>query len=120
MKTKFPGHMMVNELKLQGIYMMMLRTIINEINLKTVLENFSYDVDPITRHFTLWMHYWEGITFESPQFLSILGFKDIRVGTGYHIGYKRFSQVHSILTTQNLISDYPIDMTAGTQPMFIY
>ena len=57
------------------------------------------------------MHYWEGITFESPQILSILGFKGIRDGTGYHIGYKRSSQVHSILTTQSLI---------GTQLMFIY
>ena len=62
------------------------KKIINEINLKTELENFSYDIDPITRHLTLWMHYWEGITFESPQILSILGFKGIRNGTGYHIG----------------------------------
>ena len=88
--------------------------------MKTELENFSYDIDPITRHLTLWMHYWEGITFESPQILSIVGFKGIGVGTGYHIGYKRSSQVHSILTTQNLISDYPVDMTAGTQLIFIY
>ena len=66
------------------------------------------------------MHYWEGITFESPQILCFLGFKGIRDGTGYHIGYKRFSQVHSILTIQNLISDYPVDITAGTQSMFIY
>ena len=96
------------------------KKIINEINLKTELENISYDIDPITRHLTLWMHYWERITFGSPQILSILGFKCIRDGTGYHIGYKRSSQVHIILTTQNLISDYPDDMTAGTQLMFIY
>ena len=25
--------------------------------------------------FKVWMHYWEGITFESPQIPSILGFK---------------------------------------------
>ena len=96
------------------------KKIINEINLKTELENFSYAIDPITRHLTLWMQNWKRITFESPQILSILGFTGIRDGTGYDIGYKRSSQVHSILTTQNLISDYPVDMTAGTQLMFIY
>ena len=97
------------------------KKIINEINLKTELENFSYDIDPITRHLTLWMHYREGITFGSPQILSILGFKGMRDGTGYHIGYKRSSQtIHSMKTTQNSISDYPVDMTAGIQLMFIY
>ena len=54
------------------------------------------------------------------RFTVFLGFKGIRDGTGYHIGYKRSSQVHSILTIQNLISNYPVDITAGTQSMFIY
>ena len=63
------------------------------------------------------MHYWEGITFESPQIPSILGFKGI---TGYHIGYKESSHIHSTLTSQNFISDYPVDISAGTQMMFIY
>ena len=66
------------------------------------------------------MHYWEGITFESPQIPSILGFKGIRDGTGYHIGYKESSHIHSTLTSQNLISDYPVDISAGTQMMFTF
>ena len=66
------------------------------------------------------MPYWEGITIESLQILSILGFKDIRDVLGYHIGYKRSSQVHSILATQNMITDYHVDMIAGTRLMFIY
>ena len=66
------------------------------------------------------MHYWEVITFESPQIPSTLGFKGIRDGTGYHIGYKESSHIHSTLTSQNLISDYPVDISAGTQMMFIY
>ena len=119
-KIKFPSHKMVIELKLQwGLYDDV-KKIINKINLKTELENFSYDIDPITRHLLLWMHYWEENTFESPHILSILGFKGIRDQTGYQIGYKLSSQVHSIITTQNWISDYPVDMTAGTQLIFIY
>ena len=59
----------------------------NEINRKVDLDNFTYSIDPITKHLSIWMHYWEGITFESPQIPSILGFKCIRDGTGYHIGY---------------------------------
>ena len=66
------------------------------------------------------MHYWEGITFESPQIPSILGFKSIRDGMGYHIGYKESSHIHSTLTSQDLISDYPVDISAGTQTMSIY
>ena len=68
----------------------------------------------------MWMLYWEGITFESPQTSSILGFKGIRDGTGYHIGYKDSSHIHSTFTSQKLISDNPVDISAGTQMMFIY
>ena len=94
--------------------------IFNEINRKIDLDNISYSIDPITKHLSLWMHYWEGITFESPQIPSILGFKGLRDGIGYHIGYKESSHIHSTLTSQNLISDYPVDISAGTQMMFIY
>ena len=66
------------------------------------------------------MHFWEEITFESPQIPSILGFKVLRDGTGYHIGYKESSHIHSTLTSQNLISDYPVDISAGTQMMLVY
>ena len=92
----------------------------NEINRKVDLDNFTYSIDPITKHVSIWMHYWEGITFESPQIPSILGFKGIRDGTGYHIGYKESSHIHSTLTSQNFISEYPVDISAGTQMMFIY
>ena len=92
----------------------------NEINRKVDLDNFTYSIDPITKHLSIWMHYWEGITFESPQIPSSLGFKGIRDGTGYHIGYKESSHIHSTLTSQNFISDYPVDISTGTQMMFIY
>ena len=92
----------------------------NEINRKVDLDNCSYSIDHIIKHLSIWMHYWEGFTFESLQTPSILGFKVIRDGTGYHIGYKESSHSNSTLTSQNLISDYPVDISEGTQMMFIY
>ena len=92
----------------------------NKINRKVDLDNFSYRIDPITKHLSIWMHYWERSTFESPQIPSILGLKAIRDGTGYHIGYKESSHIHSTLTSQNLFSDYPVDISARTQKIFIY
>ena len=60
----------------------------NEINRKVDLDNFSYSIDPFTKHLSIWMQYWEGITFESPQIPSFLGFEGMRDGKGYYIGYK--------------------------------
>ena len=71
--------------------------------MKTELENFSYDIDPITRHVT--MHYWEGITFESPQILSILGFKGIRDGTGYHIGRTQLMFIYLDIIHYQIVGD---------------
>ena len=86
----------------------------------TELEKLDYVKDPLTKHLSLWLHYWEGITFSSPQIPSLLGFKGVRDGTGYHIGYKQGSSKHSIFTSQDLVVDYPVDVCAGTQLMFIY
>ena len=83
----------------------------NEINRKVDLDHFSLMIDPITKHLSLWMHFWENSTFESPQIPSVLGFKGIRDGTGYHIGYKQSSHIHSTLTSQNLSSDYPVNIS---------
>ena len=94
--------------------------ILDEIRRKTELEKLDYVIDPITKYLSLWLHYWEGITFSSPQIPSLLGFKGVRDGTGYHIGYKQGSSKHSTFTTQDLVADYPFDVCAGTQLMFIY
>ena len=92
----------------------------NEINRKTDLDNSSFSIHISTKHLSIWMQYWERLTYESPKILNVLGFKGIREGTGYHIGYKECILIHSTLTSQNFISDYPIDISAGTQLMFIY
>ena len=44
--------------------------IFNEISRKIDLDNISYSIDPITKRISMWMHYWEGITFETPQIPS--------------------------------------------------
>ena len=44
--------------------------IFNEISRKIDLDNISYSIDPITKHLSMWMNYWEGITFETPQIPS--------------------------------------------------
>ena len=92
-----------------------IKQILDEIRRKTELEKLDCVTDPITKHLSLWLYYCKGITFSSPQIPSLLGFKGVRVGTGYHIGYK-----HSTFTTQDLVADYPVDVCAGTQLMFIY
>ena len=80
----------------------------------------DYVIDPITKHLSLWLHYWENITFSSPQTPSLLEFKGVRAGTGYHIGYKQGSLKHSTFSTQDLFADYPVGVCAGTQFLFIY
>ena len=89
--------------------------ILDEIRLKTELEKLDYVIDPIAKHLSLWLHYWEGIFFSSPQFPSLLGLKGV-----YHIGYKQRSSKYSTFTTQDLIADYPVDVCSGTQLMFVY
>ena len=34
---------------------------LKESNRKIDLDNISYSIDPITKHLSMWMHYWEGI-----------------------------------------------------------
>ena len=83
--------------------------ILDEICRKTELEKLGYVIDPITKHLSL-----------SPQIPSLLGFKGVTDGTGYHIGYKQGSTKHSTFSTQDLLADYPVDVCAGTQLIFIY
>ena len=52
----------------------------NKINLKIDLVNLSFIIDPITKHLSIWMHFWESLTFESPQVPPYLVFKGIRDG----------------------------------------
>ena len=75
----------------------------------------DYVIDPLTKRLSLWLPYWEGIIFSSPQLSSLFGLKDVGDGTGYHIDYKQGSSKHSTFTTHDRFSDYPFDVCAGTQ-----
>ena len=57
----------------------------DEIRRKTELEKLDYVIDPITKHLSLWLHHWEGQTFSSPRTSNLLGFKDVRDGTGFQL-----------------------------------
>ena len=35
------------------------KKILNEIRLKTELEKLDFVIDPITKHLSLWLHYWK-------------------------------------------------------------
>ena len=58
--------------------------ILDEIRRKTDLLRNPISLILTTKHLFLWLHYWEGITFSRPQILSLLGFKGVRDGDGYH------------------------------------
>ena len=92
-----------------------MKQILDEIRLKTEQEKLDYVIDPITKRLSIWLPYWEGLVFSSPQISSLFGLKGVRDGSGYHIGYKQGSLKHITFTTQDLVSDYPVDVCAGTQ-----
>ena len=91
--------------KLTKVEYTSIEQILDEIRRKTKLEKLDYVIDPISKHLSLWLHYLEGITFSSPQITSLLGFKGVRDGTGYHIGYKQGSSKHGTFSTQDLVAE---------------
>ena len=56
---------------------------------------------------------------ESPD-SQYFRFRRKRDGTGYLIGHKESSHISSTLTSETLCSNYPVDISAGIQLMFIY
>ena len=77
---------------------------------------------PLTKLLINWFHNSEcftikGFSFENDEFPSILGFKGIKDNShdGYiHIGYKS----HKTLNRHQ--SDFPVDITCGSQLIFLY
>ena len=58
------------------------KKLFNEIHRKIDPDKLSFSIDPNTKHLSIWMHYWEGLTFESPQVPGNLVFKGIKDGKG--------------------------------------
>ena len=95
--------------------------LIQQLNNQLKLE-MKAKVNKVTGHVNItFKNKEEGITFPTPQIPSLLGFKGSQDGgTGFHIGFK--SKPHLQLTN-NLNehdSDYPFDLSAGIELMFIY
>ena len=62
----------------------------------------------------IWYYFCESKT------TNILDFKGIRDRIGYHINYEESSAIHNVLISRSLMSDHPVDISAGTQRMFIF
>ena len=95
--------------------------LIQQLNNQLKLE-MKAKVNKVTGHVNItFKNKEEGITFPTPQIPSLLGFKGSQDGgTGFHIGF--MSKPHLQLTN-NLNehdSDYPFDLSAGIELMFIY
>ena len=93
--------------------------LIQQLNNQLKLE-MKAKVNKVTGHVNItFKNKEEGITLPTPQIPSLLGFKGSQDGgTGFHIGFK--SKPHLQLTN-NLNehdSDYPFDLSAGTELMF--
>ena len=80
-------------------------------------KQFDFTFDKITLKLVLQFGANEGFSFENEEVPSILGFKGIKDNSrdGYiHIGYK------SRKTLNRHQSDFPVDITCGSQLIFVY
>ena len=81
------------------------------------LKQFDFTFDKITQKLVLQFGANEGLSFENEEVPSILGFKGIKDDShdGYiQIGYKS----HKNLNRHQ--SDFPVDITCGSQLIFVY
>ena len=95
-------------------------------SLKTAsgLPHFEYQFDKVGGVLFLFFGKNKVITFPDNELSSILGFKGIHDGSGYHIGYKRLDTFENLTMAddkeENFAGDYNFDLSAGKQLVFIY
>ena len=96
-------------------------SLIEELKNSTKLD-LTAKVDPITGILNMtFVEKDEGITFLTPQIPSILGFDGVKDMYGIHIGYKmNLGHEFGIMTDNTHDGNYPVDLSAGTELMFIY
>lgn len=80
---------------------------------------FNYSVQDLTGKVTLEFNEFEGLTFESNQIPSILGFDGVQDwnNTTVHIGYKQ-NTIFDVVNKHE--GDYPMDITARTHCAMVY
>ena len=99
-----------------GIYSS-LDQLMDELRRIAQFKQFDFTFDKITHKLVLQFGVNEGFSFENDEVPSILGFKGIKDNShdGYiHIGYKS----HKTLNRHQ--SDFPVDITACSQLIFVY
>ena len=100
----------------KGIYTS-LDQLMNELRRIAHLKMFDFTFDKITHKLVLQFGANEGLSFENEEVPSIIGFKGIKDNShdGYiHIGYKADK------TLNRHQSDFPVDITCGSQLIFVY
>ena len=100
----------------KGIYSSM-DQLMDELRRIAQFKQFDFTFDKITHKLVLQFGANEGFSFENEEVPSILGFKGIKDNShdGYiHIGYKS----HKTLNRHQ--SDFPVDITCGSQLIFVY
>ena len=76
------------------------------------------------------MEFYSSFLVKTKEFLSnnevqsILGFNGIHDGSGYHIGYNMLDTFENLTMAvdeeKTFVGDYPFDLSAGKQLIFIY
>ena len=100
----------------KGIYSS-LDHLMDELRRISQFKQFHFIFDKITHKLVLQFGANEGFSFEKEEVASILGFKGIKDNShdGYiHIGCKS----HKIRNRHQ--SDFPVDITCGSQLIFVY
>ena len=98
--------------------------ILATIKRKFGLPNFSFREIKSSGKYEIIFGKYEGITSPSEEIPSIIGFKGIPDGYGFHIGYKLIPRTANRLMknddTKAYYGDFPTDLCAGKHLIFIY
>ena len=88
------------------------------------LPHFSYQFDKVAGILVLNFGKNEGITFPDTEIQSILGYEGMADGSGFHIGYKMLDSFQMFSMSEEDLEpnkgDYPFDLLAGKQLIFVY
>ena len=98
--------------------------ILGSLKTATGLPHFDYQFNKINGVLFLFFGRNEGITFPYNEIPSIVDFNGIHDGSGYHNGYEMLETFENLTKAgdkeKTSASDYPFDLSAGKQLIFIY
>lgn len=94
--------------------------LLNYVKTEAQFNKFDFTIDPLTSVLTLSFGKGEGLTFPNNHIPGLLGHEgvfDREQRFGVHIGHKKFGP---FAQQNDHTGNYPVEMTAGTQFMFVY